>query len=181
MNSEEKLQSLDAEKKQIEDNESSDVLDSMKTADKFLQNIIWGILIKCLFIKIPKLIFEACWRSIKFISRLIWKFCCCIYRNFGKIIEFIYRFVKIAVLLGILAVLILWPLMLGALGLMSGEIGFIIEIAWGVLVVIPGITWGIIRWRKRRRAKSKAPETLPPPEVPTTENAAGGSPDSRSE
>ncbi|MBQ7208549.1 MAG: hypothetical protein IJS01_12195 [Lentisphaeria bacterium] len=132
----------------VEENEVFSLIAALKFVESFLTNIIWGILIKCLFIRIPKFIYDVCKTILTFVFNLLKDFLRWVTRNFGKIIEVFYRTAKIVFLLIFLAFLAFWPFFIGQLW----------GLAWIFVVVLPGVGWGIIRWRRQQREKLKTGE-----------------------
>ncbi|MBE6374118.1 MAG: hypothetical protein E7055_18885 [Lentisphaerae bacterium] len=141
------------QEQKITENTSSPLIAFLKYIESFLGNVIWGILIKCLFIRIPKFIFEMCKKFLTFIFNILKDFVTWFFRNFRKIIEVIYRIIKISLLLIVLAAIIMWPVLFHPLLLA----------AWIFLVVLPGTIWGIIRWRrqqKNQQDKNESPDQV---------------------
>ena len=137
----------------ITENTSSPLIAFLKYIESFLENVIWGILVKCLFIRIPKFIFDMCKNFLTFIFNILKNLFTWFFRNFRKIIEVFYRVIKITLLVALLAVIVLWPWYFHPLLLA----------AWILLVVMPGTIWGIIRWRrqqKKQQDKNGSPDQV---------------------
>ena len=131
------------QEQKTEKKEPSLLIAFLRYIESFLINIIWGILIKCLVIRIPKFIFDVCKRFLTFIYNLLKNFFSWVFRNFARIIEVMYRTIKIAMLCIVLIAIVIWPLYFHPLFLA----------AWIIVVVMPGVVWGIMRWRRQLKNK----------------------------
>ena len=143
MNEEEKnVEQADSQKSGTESHDSSPLILGLKYLESFLTNLIWGILIKSLIIRIPKFIYDVTKRFFSWI-----------FRNLSAIIEVLFRIIKITFLVTVLAVIIFWPCIFNG----------VLFAAWLFLVVIPGVGWGIIRWRrhqKKQQDEEKSPDQI---------------------
>ena len=122
----------------------------LRYIDSFLTNIIWGIVIKCLFNKIPRLIFDICKSILTFIWDTLKNFLSWVFKNFGRILEFFGRSIKIGLLLTILIALVCWPVFLEST--YPQGYGWI-WVAWLFMIIVPGISYGFLRWRRRTKMK----------------------------